>query len=192
MRNWVDSQLGAFTFDEYWWSKTFELNAFSVFTYCDNGYHNTSINNRCVKLTIDAEDEEDFPTEDIINVARFTVGNHQNLLREGILALYNDMLGIEVDSGLWWHSEIEHIRESAVGIPPDMVSLNTAEDLYAFLGCPSINVTCCAGGYPKPCATINFDAEFDQEHGFGILTDGKSVLGIGRALEIDVFEEDER
>jgi hypothetical protein len=31
---------------------------------------------------------------------------------------------------------------------------------------------------------LNFHATFDDEHGLGVLTDGKKVLGIGNAIDV--------
>ena len=192
MKNWIDSQLGNFTFDEYNWSKTFELNAFSVFTF-DDGFRSTGVNNGCVKLKIEADDEEDIPTDEVIRISRLTIDNHESLIREGLLALYNDILGDKVDSGMWWHSEIDEMRKDGADfISGNKGLLTSQDDLTAFLGKPSIYVQNFGYAYGKPCSTIIFNSMIDPEHGIGLLTDGESILGIGYGIEADVFERDDR
>ena len=194
MKNWVDSQLGTFAYNEEYevWSKYFELDAFSVFTYDSFNEEETGTNRTKVELTIQGELLDAFPTNELINVARLTIDNHQSLLREGILALFNDMSGIKVVSKSWWHDSIDEIREGNVDILSDKRLITIPEDLNAFLSEPSISVQSQGYGYHKPCAEINFNnAQFDQEHGFGLLTDGISIVGIGR-FGPDVFKSDDR
>ncbi len=190
MQTWEDDQLGIFKFDRYEWSRMFELPAFSVFRY--DGIEKPAANagSPFVELMFEADDEEDIPTEEEIAVARLTINNHQNLLNEGIVALFNDILGKEPDSGMWWHLDIKHVREIIVArlVGSHANPLIKPEDLHMLMGQPSILVQESNCGYDQPCAIIRVEAIFEPEHGIGLLTDGNRILGTGYQMDVSPFE----
>ena len=47
-----------------------------------------------------------------------------------------------------------------------------------------------ADGYKKPVAELTFAALFEEEHGVGVLTDGKEILGTGYMGEAAAFDSD--
>ena len=46
--------------------------------------------------------------------------------------------------------------------------------------------------YPKPIAELTFAAAFDPEHGVGVLTDGKKILGTGYSGDAEQFKKPRR
>ena len=62
------------------------------------------------------------------------------------------------------------------------------DDVKRLLQVESIAVLDKYWGYPKPVIMITFHAAFEQEHDVSILTDGKSVLGTGYALEPALYK----
>ena len=186
MPTWTDEELGEFAFDEYGWSRVFELPAFAVFQYGGLGKPDGATGSPQVELTFEADGEEDTPSHEAVVVARHVVANNQWLLAEGVAALFADFSGGGPDSGMWWHSDLEHVREiirSANGRP-----LNEPDDLQHLLGRPSILIQEFGYGYDRPCATICFEAVFEPEHGVGLLTDGKRILGTGYQMDVSPFD----
>lgn len=189
--SWTDPQLGMFKFNEYQWEKTIEIEAFSIFPYGGFGNPNEDNSSSNIVLGIEAEDECEIPSEQVIEVARLTIKNHQYLLREGIKALFNDLIGKGPDSGMWWHSAIDHVREIVANRVDEstLAVLNKPEDLHALLGKPSIRVQEFGYGYDDPCSIISFEAVFEPEHGIGILTDGTQILGVGYEMDVSPFNQ---
>lgn len=188
MRSWNDYQLGTFTFEEYQWKRSMEMEAFSIFTYRGFADPDESMNNSTVEIGIDAEDENDIPIEEVVKVARLTIENHNLLLKNGIKALFNDLKG-GLDSGMWWHASIDHVREIVARQvnDPGLAKLEQAEDLHALLGSPRIRIQEFGYGYDRPCSVISFESVFEIEHGIGILTDGYNVLGVGYEMDVSPF-----
>jgi hypothetical protein len=190
MQTWKDAQLGTFMYDGHgWWSRTFELPAFSVFRYGGFNEPPAKAGSPIVDILFEADDEKGIPTEGEIAVARRTIDNHRQLVSEGIVALFKDILGKGPDSGMWWHSDIENVREMVSGrfVGPHESSLLEPEDLHLLMGKPSIVVQESGYGYDQPCAIICFEAIFEPEHGIGLLTDGNRILGIGYQMDVSPF-----
>lgn len=190
MATWNDSQLGEFTFDYFQWEQTLRMEAFSVFTYFESEARKVASSNASVAICIEAEDESDFPSEEIVAIARLTIKNHARLLRDGLHALLNDMLGNGPDSGMWWHSNIDQVIEIIEGQAkgPALTKLNHPDDLYSLLGKPSIRIQEFGYGYDRPCSVISFESAFEPEHGIGVLTDGSKVLGVGYEMDVSPFD----
>lgn len=184
MKTWQHSNLGEFIFRESSWVHGFRLPAFDVF---DRGGAPANLDReRLIDLAFEADDEEHFPAEDEVSVARATLENHERLISEGITMLFEDLLGEGPDSGMWWHGSIEQVREiiasslgsNSQGLPA------VATDLHQLMSQPSIFVQEFGYDYDEPCAILSFEAVFEAEHGIGILTDGQRVLGTGYQMDV--------
>ena len=44
-------------------------------------------------------------------------------------------------------------------------------------------------GYERPVVEMSFAAAFEEEHGVGILTDGKTILGTGYQSSVSLFKD---
>jgi hypothetical protein len=187
MTNWTQEELGSFSFDQTGWCRTFDFPAFEAFRYGGPRKPNEDSGSSEVDLTFEADDEGDFPSEAEIAVARQVIANHELLLAEGIQLLFNDLLGIGPDSGMWWRGGIGQVREIIANY--GSYTFESLDDLGRLLGQPRIFIQEFGYGYDSPCAIINFEAVFEQEHGIGMLTDGKRILGIGYQTDASPFED---
>jgi hypothetical protein len=187
MTIWTHEELGSFSFDQTGWSRTFELPAFEVFKYGNYRKPNEESGTSKVYLTFEGWDESDFPSEEEIAVARRVIVNHEHLLAEGVQFLFNDLLGTGPDSGIWWRGNIGQVREIIANYCDNR--LENVDDLVCLLGQPRIFIQESGYGYDHPCAIISFESVFEQEHGIGMLTDGKRILGIGYQTDASPFED---
>ena len=189
MATWSDSELGEFGFDQLGWSRKFDLPAFAVFEY--GGFSNSAVHGgrSSVTVVIEADHEDEMPTAEMIAVARLTIQNHQSLIDQGTTALFDDIDGDGPNSGMWWHGDIDHVREIVASrfYRRPMNPLTGPADLRTLLGRPSIIVQQRGYGYDHPCAIIAFEALFEPEHGVGLLTDGRSILGTGYQVDVSPY-----
>lgn len=186
MTNWIHEELGTFSFDQIGWCRTFDFPAFEAFRYGGPRKPNENSGSSEVDLTFEADDEGDFPSEAEIAVARQVIANHELLLAEAVQLLFNDLLGIGPDLGIWWRGSIDQVREIIANY--GSYTLETLDDLGHLLGQPRIFIQESGYGYDYPCAIISFEAVFEHEHGIGMLTDGKRILGIGYQMDASPFE----
>lgn len=182
MSSWTHSELGQFSFEEYLgWVHEFELPAFARFTLpgkkeCDRS---------SVELAIEADEPDEFPGDEMIDVARKVVANHQRLTNEGVRVFYDDICGIGPDSGMWWHNDFDHVNEI---LDHHGTRLTEPDDVFALLGGSSIFVQQLGYGYDASCAIIGFESPIDVEHGIGWLTDGARILGTGYRSDVSPNE----
>jgi hypothetical protein len=187
MTSWKHEELGVFSFDQIGWCRTFDFPAFEVFKYGGPRKPNEDSGTSKVDLTFEGEDENDFPSEEEIGVARRVIANHERLLAEGVQFLFNDLLEIGPDSGMWWRGSIGQVREIVANYCSNL--LENTDDLVRLLGQPAIFIQEFGYGYDHPCAIISFESVFEQEHGIGLLTDGERILGIGYSVDASAFED---
>ncbi|MEZ6130058.1 MAG: hypothetical protein R3C59_15345 [Planctomycetaceae bacterium] len=182
MSSWTHNELGEFSFEEYLgWVREFELPAFARFTLPGNKEYNRS----SVELAIEADQEDEFPGDRMIDIARKVVANHKRLTDEGVIAFYDDICGNGHDSGMWWHDDLDHVNEI---LNHHGARLAEPDDVFALLGGSSILVQEFGYGYDAPCAIIGFESPIDVEHGIGWLTDGARILGTGYRSDVSPNE----
>jgi len=56
----------------------------------------------------------------------------------------------------------------------------------------NITVTKPRRGQGKPLVELSFAAAFEEEHGVGILTDGKTIVGIGYTSNVTPFKKSKK
>lgn len=190
MDTWHDTELGLFTFDEYAWVKEFKMSVFLAFKYAGYGTGIQQTGRPNFDLLIEAENKNEIPSQPLVEVARLTISNLERLVKEGIVALYNDFIGNGPNSGMWWHSCLEDVRKDIINELENeaLCKLEEAGDLYTYMGNPSVFVQSRGYGYKYPCAVISFSALFEVEHGIGMLTDGNTILGVGYEMSVSPFE----
>jgi hypothetical protein len=85
---------------------------------------------------------------------------------------------------MWWHGDVEEVARFSDGrLSPQ----SRPEDLYSAMGFSRVAIRKEADGDESPVAELIFNAVFEQEHGVGVLTDGKEVLGTGYIDEASPF-----
>ena len=100
-------------------------------------------------------------------------------------ALWDEFNGRGPDSGMWWHGDTEQWVE---GLDSSGLPLPTkADDLLGLMALSSIVVRRKVDGYDKPVVELSFAAAFEEEHGVGVLTDGKKVLGTGYSTDVTPY-----
>ncbi|MCA9035862.1 MAG: hypothetical protein KDA91_12080 [Planctomycetaceae bacterium] len=186
--------LGDFTFDENdedpRWVAQCEFPAFAAFKYSSNGRVS-----RRRKIPV-AVYGEMVPPKDAISVL-MTIRKSQKKLVEGICRAffrdlhqqgYEDLSALEEDYGMWWSRDPVAVALSCREVLLKRLKRDRIwqpEDLFAVLYEPSIEIypDSDESGEDCPRTLIDFGAEFEQEHGVSVLTDGKSVLNLGYSGE---------
>lgn len=173
MCEWRHEQLGTFWFEDDNWVGYLQLKGFARFAYGDS---ETEI---CIAAV---DEEEDEPSRDLVDLTIKTIENHQHLISTGIEALWHDFNGNGPESGMWWHGKLDHVRDKLQG-----KTLESSNDLFDLLKGPSIHVLKHSYGYERPCSTIGFGSDIDDEHGIGLLSNGTEIIGLGYADDPSPF-----
>jgi len=192
--SWRHPQLGSFEFDIYWWVQEREISAFRGFTFSLQKQPGQGLHH----LGFDAEDEGDFPSRAAAAMAVKVVGAIDRLVPMAIGALWTDLSGAGVDSGMWWNGALARASNgkpeeltgmlSELGYKIKLPRLTSPTALNAWLQPKSVRIRQKTFRHKQPVAELCFEAGFDPEHGVGILTDGTRILGIGYSGETELFE----
>jgi hypothetical protein len=178
--SWEHPELGRFKYDGIGWVRVIEVPAFRAFTY-DAGRRKGNC-----ELVFDADDEKDVPSAAAIAVARRVLSEQEKLAPKIVKALWDDFYGRGPESGMWWHGSLDEVTGAMEDADsPAPASLN---DLLALLGPPQIGIHKRVYGIDKPVAELSFSAAFEEEHGVGVLTDGRSILGTGYSADVTPFK----
>ncbi len=181
---WDHPQLGRFKFvDGVWWTTIVDVPAFKAFAY-DTGFSNAPRSTGKHKLAFQADDEADAPSPAAIALASKVLANHAKLVAVVTHALWDDFNGRGPESGMWWRGDLAQVAEMMGADEPP----TKADDLLALMQVSQITVRKDVDGMDEPVVELSFHAEFDQEHGVGVLTDGDTVLGMGYSGEATPFE----
>lgn len=185
---WSHPTLGVFTYDFVGWSRQLELPAFNRFRYAWGGGQTPQAT---VKLCFVSEDLGDDrpvePTGDSIQLANLIIANQHKLNALLLEAVWQDLNGLGPSSEMWWHGDWPTIREMIQSgwkraLPPP--PLDAKEDLYLHMGNMRICINEGDGNYPPGCARFAFDSAIDPEHGVGVLSDGRKILGVGYSYDV--------
>jgi len=183
--------LGTFTqreeFDEIRWEIDLELPAFAAFCYMGNGKRRRS---KKVPAAICSDDE---PTKSSIKMLQTIKRSQKQLVKNICTTFFDDLRqqgyddsGRHEGHGMWWSRDpvtvalacrevlLKRLKRERMWEP---------EDLFAVLYEPSIEIfpTETVDGIPR--TLIDFGAEFEDEHGVSVRTDGKRVLNLGYSGE---------
>lgn len=180
-RTWDHPEWGRFTFNGYAWEATVSAPAFDAFTFAGS-YGKPNPPTGAYGLSFDADDEADIPSDAAVHVAAATLANQVALVSITTAALWDDFNGRGPDSGMWWHDDLESVCEEIEPAP------RSPEDLLPLLRLNRITILKSADGYnTNPAAKLDMNAAFEEEHGVGILTDGRSILGTGYAADVSPY-----
>lgn len=190
VNTWEHPKLGVFTFDGTRWITISSLPAFTAFKYRKRGRQGRPSS---IRFSFEAEDVHAVPSKQAVAVALRVVKNQDRLAQQVRKAMWDDLNGQGEDSGMWWHGDRATIEEAISGAfgEREPRPLRRPDDLYHLMGDPSVSIRERIHLYERPCATINFEAAFDEEHGVGVLTDGNRVLGTGYQISVTPFFEEQ-
>jgi hypothetical protein len=180
---WLHSELGEFKYDGMGWVKIVNVPAFKSFAY-DSGYRTASRTPGEHKLAFQADDVEDVPSLEAVALAGRVLSNHTDLVSKVTAALWDDFNGRGPDSGMWWHDDLGLVAEAMDAEEPP----READDLLNHLQLYCIRVRKSVGEQRRPLVELSFHADFEREHGVGVLTDGETVLGAGSSCDVMPFE----
>jgi len=207
---WKHPELGTFKFD-YGWVGTIKAPGFKAFAY-DTGNGNAEPATGRYKLSFEAKDEKDLPSPELIQVAQLLLADQAAIVSLITAALWDEFNGRGPKSVVWWYGnlkEVAHAVVSGYSNAPKSQTLKSARDLLAVLRLYDISILKEQKAAPSrvgvnpftkqemkfkprpyqpPSAELNFHAAFEIEHGLGVRTDGKSVLGVGYWGEVQPFQ----
>lgn len=179
---WTHPDLGTFKYDrdEDAWLTTVKAPAFDVFKW------EQEPTGEC-ELAIEVDGPKDAPSKEALALAARVLAAQADLPGKVIRALWDDFNGRGGDSGMWWHGDMERVADMSGSDDPPF---QRPEDLLSAMDFLRIVIHKEADGYEKPVAELTFGALFEEEHGVGVLTDGKEILGTGYMGEAAAFDSD--
>jgi len=187
---WNHPKLGRFKYDGDRWTANVDAPALDAFKYgADEDGDDDPPPTGKHELGFDADDEDDLPSDEAVAVALAVLANQARLVPMITKALWEDFNGRGPDSGMWWHGDMEQVAEM-MDFEENLSPPKGPDDLLRLMGLPNIIVHKEVDGYERPVAEISFAAVFEEEHGVGVLTDGKSVLGTGYSSDVTPFGYD--
>jgi len=188
---WDHPQLGRFKHDADGgsWIGTVDIPAFKAFVYdgITNPRYKGPRRQSAGKhvLAFEADDETDVPSPKAIALASKMLVNQKKLVAMVVQALWDDFNGRGPNSGMWWHGDLRQVAEAMwADLPPPKVR----DDLLRLMKLMGITIRKGVYRYDKPVVELSFAAPFEDEHGIGVLTDGRSILGTGYSADVTPFE----
>lgn len=182
---WKHPKLGRFDYGGHAWRAFRNLPALKKFSY-DTGYDNAPRSTGTHLVALLARDEKQPPSAAQVKLALAVVENQDALVAEIARALWEEFNGRGPVSGMWWHGALKDIARQVES--KHVRRLAGPDDVAALLQVESVIVHREYDDYPGPIGEITFHAAFEQEHGVSVLTDGRSALGCGYALEPSLYE----
>ncbi|MCF6313626.1 MAG: hypothetical protein L3J39_14360 [Verrucomicrobiales bacterium] len=184
-KSWKHPNLGKFKLDssEEYWTTRIQVPALVAFTLDDP--HLDKKTDDLYEIRIGYDPERDTPSDDMIAVAIKILDHQTNLLTKITQAIWDDFSGHGPESGMWWHNDLNEVKsqyEYMDDNPPE-----TANDLFRRMSAEAIHIHKQVEGYDGAVAELEFRADYEEEHGLGVLTDGDVILGIGYAGDTMVF-----
>jgi hypothetical protein len=181
MKTWSHPELGKFVLTDTGWSGICSMPSFKAFRFSRPGKSR-------LKIEFETEiDSENLPKSREIAIAKRVIKNEASLAKRLIRALFDDLNGKGLDSGMWWHGDTQSILEFMDENMRSKIDLTAEDDVPKLIGSPSVWIRPKVDYYKKPCAVILFEAAFDPEHGLGVLTDGSKVIGTGYQMSVSPF-----
>ena len=111
--------------------------------------------------------------------------NIENLVKEGVVALWDDLHGTgESSSGMWWNDGLEEVFGGDYN--PDKP--DSSEGLYQLLEPTGLDIDASIYEWNGPAGRITFSSEIDEEHGISFLTDGDRIIGLGYSMDPSPFK----
>jgi len=175
--------------DELRWETELELPAFAAFKYSANGKVRRS---RKVPVAIYCDEP---PPKVALKMLATMKASQKKLVKNICDAFfrdlhqqgYDDLPGPDDGYGMWWSRDPVTVALSCREVLEKRLKQDRIwqpEDLFALLYEPSIEIYPSMPDVDGVVRTlIDMGAEFEDEHGVSVLTDGKKVLNLGYAGE---------
>jgi hypothetical protein len=181
---WEHPKLGRFEYDEPNWVGTVDAPGFDAFAY-DGEFGDGGPPTGKYELAFVADDETDVPSAAAVELALRVLADPAGLAAKVAAALWDDFTGRGPQSGMWWHGGLDEVVDSLedAELPPP----RSAKDLMKVMRLSQISVRKEYDGDGTPVIELCFSAAFEEEHGVGVLTDGRTVLGTGYHLDVSPF-----
>lgn len=96
-------------------------------------------------------------------------------------ALWGDFMGVGPDSGYWWNNNLAEVNEV---LGWEGASVQAKEDLCKHFSLQFIRV----GHQYETAVELCLKADWEEEHGVGVLVEGGKVVGIGYQLDVEPFK----
>jgi hypothetical protein len=195
-RTWNHPRLGTFEHDDIWWRREIAVPSLQSFTYIDAAVRAYRSKPDPFELVLQCESEDEQPGEQMASLAATVLHNEGQLVPKVLEALWSDLNGRGPDSGMWWRGDLPNayrggnwasaVHDSLTGY--ELPVPTGPEDLKKVLEPKDLTIRRHPSLPEQWIAEFNFHAGFDVEHGVGVLTDGKRILGIGYASDASLFE----
>jgi hypothetical protein len=175
---WKHPKLGLFHFEDGEWEATIKVPGYKAFAFVDQ--YSGKPDGKFT-LTFYADSPSEHPSDAAITLAQKIVTQPQKFTTLITQALWKDITGKGVNSGMWWHNNLVELREN---MEAPAALFKKSSDLLKVLRLYRVQIS----DEPKPTANFSFRSYFEPEHAVGVLINDKSVLGIGYAGDPEPFE----
>jgi len=180
---WDHPKLGRFEHDGVAWTRTVKTPDFKPFRY-------EGSSTKC-ELGFETDDETEHPSRAAVAVAERVLANQAALAAKVAQALWDDFTGKGPDSSMYWHGDLDSLADG-MEFEESLKPPKKAADVPRLMQLTNISVPKPRRGQDKPLAELSFAAAFEEEHGVGILTDGRTILGIGYSSDVSPFKKSKR
>ena len=181
--SWDHPKLGRFEHDGAAWTRNVKTPGFKPFRY-------EGSSTKC-ELSFETDDETEQPSRAAIAVAERVLANQAALVAKVAKALWDDFAGKGPDSGMYWHGDLDSLADG-MEFEETLKPPKKADDVPRLMQLTNISVAKPRRGQDKPLAELSFAEAFEDEHGVGILTDGRTILGIGYSSDLSPFKKSKR
>jgi len=180
---WEHPKLGRFEHDGMGWTRTVKTPAFKPYRY-------EGSSTKC-ELAFEADDESELPSREAVALAERVLANQEALAAQVATAMWDDFTGRGPNSGMYWHGDLNSLADG-MEFEETLKPPKKAEDIPRLMMLMNITVTKPRRGQGKPLVELSFAAAFEEEHGVGILTDGKTIVGIGYTSNVTPFKKSKK
>ena len=179
---WDHPKLGRFEHDGVAWTRTVKTPGFKPFRY-------EGSSTKC-ELGFETKDENEPPSREALAVSDRVLANQAALVAKVAEALWDDFTGKGPDSGMYWHGDLDSLADG-MEFEESLKPPKKAADVPRLMQLTNITIQKSRRAQ-KPLAELSFAAAFEEEHGVGILTDGRTILGIGYSSDVRPFKKSKR
>jgi hypothetical protein len=176
---WNHPTLGRFDWWDDRWQTAIHVPAFTAFS----GNRASGLERSLYTLELSPGTNERTPSDAVVHLACRLIDDAEATRVRLLDALWNDILGSTPGSGEFWHGDLPAVTAmlAEAGLPEPV----HPADLLPALGLQSIVLRTTDDGILV--GEFSFGSAIDPEHGIGILTDDKAVLGIGQMSNVETF-----
>ena len=129
--------------------------------------------------------DEAGPSEASVRLARPLAERGAGLIDVILNGVWDEFTGKEPQARAWWSDDLAKANRYITrhGAAP----VTTPADLPKVMRPTQAFVVLDIHGDGEPVAGLSFSADFEEEHGFDVLTDGEKVLGTGYNAEAEKY-----